>query len=925
VLLSFNLYDLSILAFVQLVLATVLILSPVRDIGSRFGWTGSRITEVLVNGAAAAVATAVACLLTHVLWGLPIVSLEPPAYLLVIVSIVVIALQPDRNVVGQLFYASFASASLAFVCWDAYLAVIAPRSILETVTASFVLILNLAAFVVWMSNVNYQSDVMTRSRRGRPLPVADPSYQPMVSLHIPAYNEPPELLIETIKAVEMIDYPDFEIIVIDNNTRDPDVWGPVEEYCRDRPRVKFVHVAPWPGYKAGACNLALREYTDPRAEIIGLIDADDIVQPHYLRETASYFSDPNIGFVQTCESNRDFEGSPYYTACVDSYQGFYLAVMSSRQERDTVPFVGTMGLFRRSALESVGGWNEWCICEDTEASLRVLKDGWSGLYIPRCFGRGVVPPSWAGMLTQRHRWCFGAMQILRLHWRSLMPWDRSPDNHLTGAQRRDYLMASLGWFRDLLMLAFSLLLLATGVLTVTDSSFAIAPLDGTRSLLPLSLVIIVTVCMMSTLRHWTTLSYRRAVLALIISLGVTFVIARGCIEGVARRDGVFLRTSKTGGGRTVLSALKLTRWETALSLALYAAAGFLARLEHPPWLLIVLVATQATVYLCAPVAAVWNLRAMRIERAGRRREFAERPQRGGVRFPQRAYVILGALVIAVLASAFASPSLPLVNATNAAPGGPWPQSLLASEETDVYLKLGSSATAAGRAYHPITPVHLSGLTTSSGDGSARVGLSFSTSSAELLGDVLRAAATNGEISYVSLAFRAPGPDGRTVTKQVDTFATAAITSMAEPVPGTAMGTVSLLLPPASAVTDTPGALQDSTLFVAASTAPTTRAYASLGQGLPWYAVTAVSLSRTALGAPLSVSFTTTEAPLLQRIFQAQGASAGLPALTLSVSNGPAGDPVMHTFSRLSVNSFTENLSTPFSGTASLAVPVRPKG
>ena len=58
-------------------------------------------------------------------------------------------------------------------------------------------------------------------------------------------------------------------------------------------------------------------------------------------------------------------------------------MMSSRQERDTVPFVGTMGLFRRSTILAIGGWNEWCIGEDTEASLRVLKAGWSGLYIPR--------------------------------------------------------------------------------------------------------------------------------------------------------------------------------------------------------------------------------------------------------------------------------------------------------------------------------------------------------------------------------------------------------------------------------------------------------------------------------------------------------------------------------------------------------------
>ncbi|HEV7642098.1 MAG TPA: glycosyltransferase [Gaiellaceae bacterium] len=919
-LLSFNLYDLSILAFVQLVFATAMVLSPARDIGNRFAWSGSRITEVVLNGAGAVAITAVSCLLTHLLWGASIASLESPAYLLVFISVVVIALQPDRNLVGQLFYAAFGSAAIAFAAWDGYLTIVSPHSILETLTASFVLCLDLAAFVVWISNVNYQADVLTRSRRGRPLPVADPTYQPFVSLHMPAYNEPPQLLIESIKALERIDYPNFEIIVMDNNTADPAVWGPVEEYCRDRPRVKFVHVAPWPGYKAGACNLALREYTDPRAEIIGLVDADDIVQPYYLRETAAYFSDPNVGFLQTCESNRDFEGSSYYTACVDSYQAFYLSVMSSRNERDTVPFVGTMGLFRRSALESVGGWNEWCICEDTEASLRVLRDGWSGLYIPRCFGRGVVPPSWAGMITQRHRWCFGAMQILRLHWRSLMPWDRSPDNHLTSAQRRDYLMASLGWSRDLLMLAFSVLLLVTSVLTLADSSFAVAPLDGSRSLLPLSLIIIVSITMMSTLRTWTTLSYRRAALSLVISLGVTFVIARGCIEGVARRDGVFLRTSKSGGGG-IFTALKLTRWETALAFTLFAAAGFLAGLAHPPWILILLVATQATAYLCAPAAAVWNHLAMRARRAGRRRAVPERQQRGGVRWPRRVSVILTALVIAVAASAFVSPSRPLANATTAGSGGPWPQSLMASARTEAYLKLGSSATAAGDVYYPITPVHLSGLGTPLPGQLARVDLSFSTASPQLLSQVLRAAARDGGIPYVGIAFRAPGPGGRPVTRLVDTFSTAVITSVVEPVPGSPTGTVSLLLPAASGVTDTPAGLQDARLFARAAIRATAHAYVSLGQGLPSYAVTGVSLSRSDLGAPLNLSFSTTAHPLLERILQAKDAT-GFPALTLSVSHDPSGRSVRDTFSRVSVSSFAENLSTPFSGTASLAVPAQ---
>ena len=909
-------YDLLLLSFVALVVSTVLILSPAREIGIRFRWTGSRITEVFVSGVGAVAIAAVSCVLAQILWGLEIGGLETAAYLLVLVSLIVIALQPDRNVVGQVFYASFATASLAFVAWAAYLTVVAPRSILETVTASFVLLLDLAAFLVWMSNINYQSDVLTRARRGRPLPKADPGYRPMVSLHIPAYNEPPELLIETIKSVEQIEYPDFEIIVMDNNTKDPAVWGPVEEYCRDRPGVRFVHVAPWPGYKAGACNLALRQYTDPRAEIIGLIDADDLVESHYLSETVSYFSDPNIGFVQTFEGNRDFEGSAYYTACVDSYQAFYLTVMSTRNERDAVPFVGTMGLFRRSALTSVGGWNEWCICEDTEASLRVLRDGWSGLYIPRCFGRGIVPPSWAGMLTQRHRWCFGAMQILRLHWRSLMPWDRSPDNHLTSAQRRDYLMASFGWFRDLLMLVFSLLLVVISGLTVAQSRFAVAPLGGPRALLPLSLIIIATVCMMATLRNWTTLSYRRVSLSLVISLALTFVIARGCLEGATRRDGVFLRTSKAGGRPTVLGALRLTMWETLLAVVLYVCVGLLLGVHRPPWLLVFLVFAQACFYLCAPIAAIWNLRAQHADRPADRRASIEQRRRPRVLVPRPAVAALIALCIAGLASVFASP-VPLLHATTLR--GPLsPQSLLMSAGAEHYLKLGSE----GPAYYPITSVQLSNVAASSPGGTVRVWLTFKTSSAVLLGEVLRAAVDDGRLSNVSLAFRSPGVAGGPVTKLVDSFPTAVVTSMTAQLSGVPTGTVSLLLPAAGAATSTPGTAQQAGPFASPATASSIRSSVSLAPALHAYPVGEVSVSQSAEGAPVTLTFTTSALPLLNRIYQAQDAAAAIRALTLAVGDGAGATLVRHTFPELTVIVLAENLTRPFSGTASLAVPAR---
>ena len=65
--------------------------------------------------------------------------------------------------------------------------------------------------------------------------------------------------------------------------------------------------------------------------------------------------------------------------------------MPSRNERNSIIFAGTMGLLRRRLLEQVGGWDEWCITEDADASLRLLRAGYSGLFIGRSYGHGIMP------------------------------------------------------------------------------------------------------------------------------------------------------------------------------------------------------------------------------------------------------------------------------------------------------------------------------------------------------------------------------------------------------------------------------------------------------------------------------------------------------------------------------------------------------
>src|SRR5215470_3854623 len=111
-----------------------------------------------------------------------------------------------------------------------------------------------------------------------------PACAPKVSIHIPACREPPEMLKATLDAVARLTYPDFECIIVINNTPDAAMWEPVEEHCRTLgERFRFVNVPRLEGYKAGALRLALTQ-TSPDAEIIGIVDADYAVNPDWLAD-----------------------------------------------------------------------------------------------------------------------------------------------------------------------------------------------------------------------------------------------------------------------------------------------------------------------------------------------------------------------------------------------------------------------------------------------------------------------------------------------------------------------------------------------------------------------------------------------------------------------------------------------------------------
>jgi cellulose synthase/poly-beta-1,6-N-acetylglucosamine synthase-like glycosyltransferase len=635
------LLSLFLVCFVALVSTTMLILL----VGHRV-----RVASRLLGASCAIVVAIGSGEIAAAIWRLPTSYVWAGEALLLFPTLLVVLLRRRWNPVGQVFYGAFLASAVAYLAFAIDITFGSGLSAPTTAASAALLLLEFLALFLAASFAFESLDVLCRTRWDRPTIEPDPAYQPRVSLQIAAYNEPPDMLIQTIASAESIDYPNLEVVVIDNNTKDPNVWRPVEEYCRDRARVKFVHVDELSGFKSGALNLALTEYTDPDAEIVGVIDADYLVDPSYLRSLVGYFAQPDLAFVQTPQDYREFEHDAYLTACYDAYHYFFLTTMPSRNERNSIIFAGTMGLLRRSILEKLGGWDEWCITEDSEASLRMLRAGYSGLYVSRSFGKGIMPLTFSALKSQRFRWCFGGMQILRRHWRDLMPWNRDPDNHLTFGQRIDYLLGGVQWLNDLLYLGFTLVLLAAATVLLTRGWFALRPLLGVAVLLPSALIASGLLRALWALRTRSRIGWRRAVLAFANWLSLSWTVALACVQGLVRSKGVFLRTPKTGERRNVITALWSARTEVVLAIALWTSGALVFANGGVTWFLVALFAWQGLVYAAAPFMAWLNQHTELSAQLERRRRSEWRRER----LASAAPFIAGAAVGSVVAAFFAA-------------------------------------------------------------------------------------------------------------------------------------------------------------------------------------------------------------------------------------------------------------------------------
>jgi hypothetical protein len=279
-----------------------------------------------------------------------------------------------------------------------------------------------------------------------------------------------------------------------------------------------------------------------------------------------------------------------------------------------------------------------------------------------------MPLDFDGLKKQRFRWALGGIQILKLHWREMLPLARHK-MRLTVGQRIHYLLGSVQWFAEVLTATFTVLLLATALAASLHERLPVRQLTGAVLVVPLAFAATGMLRAIWALRRACHATTRDAINALRVWFALSWVVTLACVRGLVQKHAEFLRTAKSKDGRSLLSAMRSSRAETVLTVA--AIAGAAAMVLRSPsvatGVLAILLLFEAFVYSNAPWA---SLAAEGIILTPERRAYARSPQNTGDR-PERSRPVAVPLVVTGLAAFGVVAALVIASPSGNAPfGGP---------------------------------------------------------------------------------------------------------------------------------------------------------------------------------------------------------------------------------------------------------------
>lgn len=269
-----------------------------------------------------------------------------------------------------------------------------------------------------------------------------------VDVLIPRYDEPAEVVELTVAAAAALRGHDVRVWLLDDGDDDE------MRYLAARHGVGYLRRDEHVHAKAGNVNHALSR-TD--APFVAIVDCDHVVEPDFLEATLGHFDDDErLAFVQTPQyyANGDQPGVP--GAAWAQQTLFFGAIARGKDGLGATFCCGTNVVFRRAALDAVGGFPTNSVTEDFELSLTLHERGWRTAYLPMVLARGLGPEDMASYITQQLRWARGCLSAL----------PRILTARLPARLRAQYLLSGLYWLSGwtvLVYMAFPLVRILFGV------------------------------------------------------------------------------------------------------------------------------------------------------------------------------------------------------------------------------------------------------------------------------------------------------------------------------------------------------------------------------------------------------------------------------------------------------------------------------
>jgi cellulose synthase (UDP-forming) len=248
-----------------------------------------------------------------------------------------------------------------------------------------------------------------RSRRLAPLPFAE---RVEVDVLVPVYGEPVEVVEPTIAAACRMRGADVRVALLDDGD------SPEMERLAARYGVRYLRRERHEGAKAGNINHALGLCSAP---FVVVLDSDHVPDERFLEATLGHMADESMAFVQTPQYYANHDSGRLAAAAWAQQALFFGTIACGKDGLGATFCCGTNVLFRRAALDEVGGFPEQSLTEDFELSIHLHERGWRSAYVPEVLARGLGPEDMASYVSQQQRWARGCLSAFPTILRARLP------------------------------------------------------------------------------------------------------------------------------------------------------------------------------------------------------------------------------------------------------------------------------------------------------------------------------------------------------------------------------------------------------------------------------------------------------------------------------------------------------------------------